>query len=182
MPKHPRETYNHPTRVVRADDRLSRPTIFIVDDDDEVREMIRAILEAEGYRTLGATNGRDALHVLRRAKDLPDLILCDLVMPIADGEDLVASLAPYDHLRTIPFVFMTGEAGMVNAHQDKLHDAPLCSPSLSIPISSRDCPAALPASRSHEPKRVQRGVATPDGRSAPRSGSLVSRGRRRSGR
>jgi CheY-like chemotaxis protein len=152
---------------------------LIVDDDDEVREMIRAILEAEGYRTLGATNGREALHVLRRTKDLPDLILCDLVMPIADGDDLVASLAPYDHLRSIPFVFMTGDAGVAKARPEKLHAPALLPKPLDtdvlLGIVRQHCHRQGSANQKGFSGVWQRLM----GGSAPRSGSLVSRGPRR---
>jgi CheY-like chemotaxis protein len=93
--------------VSRSEGRPTLPLILVVDDDDEVREMIRAILEADGYHTRGATNGRNALHSL--AHDRPDLILCDLVMPIMGGEDFWKGLWPYEDYRTIPIVFMTGD-------------------------------------------------------------------------
>jgi len=152
---------------------------MIVDDDDEVREMIRAILEAEGYRTLGAPNGRDALRLLAHAKVLPDLILCDLLMPITDGEDFFASLEHYEHLRSIPFVFMTGDVDQLKQRQGKpgvsaLLPKPLDTDVLLGIVRQYSC------RRGSAPKKGFSGVwQRLMGGSAPRSGSLVSRAPRR---
>jgi CheY-like chemotaxis protein len=154
--------------------------ILIVDDDEEVREMIRAILDAEGYRTQGAANGRDALHVLLHGKDLPDLILCDLLMPISGGEDLLERLAPQEHFRSIPFVFMTGDADLLR-EPTSTHRA---SALLPKPL---DTDVLLGIVREHCCRKVaptQKGFSGVWSRlmgsgSAPRSGTLVNRGQRR---
>jgi CheY-like chemotaxis protein len=153
--------------------------ILIVEDDDEVREMIRAILDAEGYRTQGATNGREALQLLGRSRELPDLILCDLRMPISGGEELLESLLPHEHLRTIPFVFMTGEAEL-------LRDPPVSSRMPAVLAKPLDTDILLGIVREHcqrqgaEPKKYSGvwGRLMGAGWSS-RPGPLVSRGPRR---
>lgn len=62
-------------------------TILVVDDEANLREMIRVYLEQEGYRVLEASHGQEALYVARREK--PDLILLDLMMPIMGGYDFM---------------------------------------------------------------------------------------------
>jgi CheY-like chemotaxis protein len=59
-------------------------TILIVDDDTGVRETLESILEAEGYSTACAANGKEALDCLQKFP-LPCLILLDVVMPVMNG-------------------------------------------------------------------------------------------------
>ena len=62
-------------------------TILVVDDEVNLREMVRLYLEREGYRVVEAGNGRDALFVARYEK--PDLVLLDLMMPEMGGYDFI---------------------------------------------------------------------------------------------
>ena len=64
-------------------------TILVVDDEVNLREMVRLYLEREGYRVVEAGNGRDALFVARYEK--PDLVLLDLMMPEMGGYDFIRS-------------------------------------------------------------------------------------------
>ena len=57
--------------------------VLVVDDDADLLELVSFILEQEGYCTLRATNGSEALE--RVASEMPDLILLDLKMPVMDG-------------------------------------------------------------------------------------------------
>jgi DNA-binding response OmpR family regulator len=58
-------------------------TILVVDDEKRLRELVKAYLEAEGFRVITAGDGQEALYVTRYEK--PDLILLDLMMPVLDG-------------------------------------------------------------------------------------------------
>lgn len=58
---------------------------MVVDDDDEVRATLQDILEEEGFPTLVAADGRQAMALLQQADPVPSLILLDLVMPVMDG-------------------------------------------------------------------------------------------------
>jgi CheY-like chemotaxis protein len=60
-------------------------TILIVEDDAPIREMLVEVLEDEGYPVQSASNGQEALAVLRTTPKLPKLILLDLMMPVMDG-------------------------------------------------------------------------------------------------
>ena len=62
-------------------------TVLVVDDDVNLREMMRLYLEREGFRVVEAANGRDALYVARYEK--PDLVLLDLMMPEMGGYDFM---------------------------------------------------------------------------------------------
>jgi CheY-like chemotaxis protein len=80
-------------------------TVLVVDDDADVRETIRDTLEMEGYRTLEAADGVQALAAIR--KEVPDLIVTDLAMPVMDGWELIDALER--RRADIPTLVMTGE-------------------------------------------------------------------------
>ena len=67
-------------------------TVLVVDDDDLVRKVVRAVLEADDYKVLEASSGTEALeHVV---SDKPDLVILDVMMPGIDG---VTVLEKMDH-------------------------------------------------------------------------------------
>ena len=59
------------------------PCVMIVDDDADIRELLNFLMTANGYETMTAQNGRDALERMRGR--LPCLVLLDLHMPVMDG-------------------------------------------------------------------------------------------------
>ncbi len=62
---------------------MTTRTILVVDDEKRLRDLVKAYLEAEGFRVITAGDGQEALYVARYEK--PDLILLDLMMPVLDG-------------------------------------------------------------------------------------------------
>jgi signal transduction histidine kinase/CheY-like chemotaxis protein len=84
--------------------RRDRP-VLVVDDDAEVRQLLRRMLEAEGYAVVEAENGRVALE--RLGGESPSLILLDLMMPEMDGFEFVAELRRHEGWRAIPIVVIT---------------------------------------------------------------------------
>ncbi len=62
-------------------------TVLVVDDESNLRKMMRLYLEREGFRVVEAANGRDALYMARYEK--PDLVLLDLMMPEMGGYDFM---------------------------------------------------------------------------------------------
>ena len=65
-------------------------TILIVDDEEMMRGLIEKILQREGYRTLTAVDGVDALEVMQ--KSTVDIVLSDVRMPRMDGNELLTTL------------------------------------------------------------------------------------------
>ncbi len=88
------------------------PRILLVDDEANIRKMVSALLESEGFETLEAPNGQAALALV--ADDAPDAVLLDLMMP--PGPDGLATLeqlkkkAPH-----VPVVMMSGKANLADA-------------------------------------------------------------------
>src|SRR5712692_10146863 len=81
--------------------------ILVIDDEEVLREMVAQALSGEGYTVLAAENGQKGVVLAR--KEVPDLILCDVSMPMLDGYEVLKSLRDDPATATIPFVFMTAQ-------------------------------------------------------------------------
>ncbi len=79
--------------------------ILIVDDDCTERKLLGATLGAEGYNTVEAGDGLEALSVLE--KEPIDLVISDVLMPNMDGYRLCAEVRRSTHCETVPFIFYT---------------------------------------------------------------------------
>ncbi|HSB41516.1 MAG TPA: GAF domain-containing protein [Methylomirabilota bacterium] len=86
--------------------RRDRP-VLVVDDDAGLRQLLRRMLEPEGYAVVEAENGRVALDRLREVA--PSVILLDLMMPEMDGFAFVAELRRHDAWRATPIVVITAK-------------------------------------------------------------------------
>jgi CheY-like chemotaxis protein len=85
-----------------------RPTILIVDDNDEVREWLRSRL-AQDFDLLEARDGEEGLELVRTKE--PDLVLLDVMMPGMDGYEVCRMIRANDALRNIPIVMLTARTG-----------------------------------------------------------------------
>ncbi|TAE61438.1 MAG: DNA-binding response regulator [Nostocales cyanobacterium] len=79
--------------------------ILIIEDDDLSRHLFLQALEAEGFTVIGAENGK--VGILQAKKYLPDLVICDLMMPDVDGYDVLTNLRRENLTAIIPFIFLT---------------------------------------------------------------------------
>jgi len=82
--------------------------ILIIEDNDEVRENMKEILELSSYQVMTATNGKEGLEVIQ--KNLPDIILCDVMMPELDGYGVLRALSNNPRTKNIPFIFVTAKS------------------------------------------------------------------------
>lgn len=86
-------------------------TILVVDDTADMTEFLEYNLQREGYQTISAGNGRDALN-LARAR-LPDLIILDLMLPDLDGFSVCEILRCQPSTSKIPVLLLTALAGEI---------------------------------------------------------------------
>jgi CheY-like chemotaxis protein len=80
---------------------------MIVEDDSEIRETLKEIIELEGYTVYTAPDGKKALEMLRNAHDRPCLVLLDLMMPVMNGWELLELREQDVLLATIPVVVVS---------------------------------------------------------------------------
>lgn len=81
--------------------------ILAVDDEEDIVELVRYNLEREGYETLSAFSGKEALEII--SKKRPDLIILDLMLPDVDGLEITRRLKRDDDLKNIPIVMLTAK-------------------------------------------------------------------------
>jgi len=80
----------------------------LVDDSLISKKLSQKIILGSGLEMGYAENGQDALELLRRCPNDFDLIICDIVMPIMDGIELVTTIKQEDQLKDIPVVMLSG--------------------------------------------------------------------------
>lgn len=82
--------------------------ILAIEDEKPVLTNIIEILESGGFNAIGAENG--AVGVQLATKEIPDLIICDVMMPVLDGYGVLKQLRSQPLTEIIPFVFLTAKA------------------------------------------------------------------------
>ena len=81
--------------------------LLLIDDDPNLIVLVKDYLEFRGYQVLTAENGREALEVLEQ--QIPDLIICDIMMPEMDGYTFVEQLRQNSKTNWIPVVFLSAK-------------------------------------------------------------------------
>jgi CheY-like chemotaxis protein len=90
-----------------------RGRILVVDDDASIREALTEILADEGYAVTTATNGAEALTLLRPPADFrPCVILLDLMMPVMSGQEFYAEQQRDPALARIPIVVISADGNL----------------------------------------------------------------------
>lgn len=82
--------------------------ILVIEDNKDVRENTTELLELAGYQVTGAENGKVGVKMAKES--LPDLIICDIMMPEMDGYDVLYYLSIDPKTSTIPFIFLTAKS------------------------------------------------------------------------
>ena len=122
-------------------------TLLVVEDEEDVREATRMVLNRYGYTVLCACDGQDALRVLEERRNEIDLIVSDVVMPHMSGAELYQSLRSTGH--DIDFVFMSGyTARDVKSRATLAPDMPLVRKPYSVPDLLRTVRSVLDRNRS----------------------------------
>ena len=82
--------------------------VLVVEDDSDLRTVIRLVLEAKGYSVSEASHGQAALEQM--ANVVPDVVLADARMPVMNGAELVSRVRADERFRDVRIVMITGDA------------------------------------------------------------------------
>lgn len=82
--------------------------ILLIEDNKDVRENTAEILTLAQYKVLTANNGKEGVEMAQKEK--PDLIICDIMMPVLDGHGALHLLSKNEETSSIPFIFLTAKA------------------------------------------------------------------------
>ncbi|HTH32036.1 MAG TPA: response regulator, partial [Lacibacter sp.] len=81
--------------------------ILLIEDNDDIRENTAEILELANYKVVTAANGK--LGIETALSEQPDLIVCDIMMPVLDGYGVLHALHKNESVKNIPFIFLTAK-------------------------------------------------------------------------
>ncbi|MCW6038119.1 response regulator transcription factor [Spirulina subsalsa FACHB-351] len=81
--------------------------LLLIDDDPNLILLVKDYLEFRGYQVVTAENGREALDILEQ--EIPDMIICDVMMPEMDGYALVENVRDNPQTSWIPFLFLSAK-------------------------------------------------------------------------
>jgi CheY-like chemotaxis protein len=116
---------------------LADMRILVVDDDPRVHTLVKGICEARGYQIFSAHDGEEGLSMAEA--EVPDLIVCDVMMPRIDGWSLVSRLRTRAQFSNVPIIFVTA----LSSYEDRLRgfrlgaDAVLTKPFRLDELSAR---------------------------------------------
>lgn len=91
---------------------MNQSTIMVIDDEEQMRKMIRTFLKKDGYKVVEATDGTHALSLLDKAK--PHLLIVDVMMPFMDGFTFAKEVK---RISSIPLIFLSAKG----EEWDKVH-------------------------------------------------------------
>ena len=86
---------------------MNNEKILIVDDEEHIVELIKFNLEANGYKTITASNGLEALELAKNEK--PDLVLLDIMLPGLNGNDVCKEIRKDTEISTMPIIMITAK-------------------------------------------------------------------------
>ena len=127
-------------------------TVLIVEDESNIRELLRMYLEQEGYTVESAQNGSEGLRTFKRVH--PDLVLLDLMMPVMDGNQMIRELRTFSKT---PVIMLTAKGEMM----DKVAGLELGADDyITKPFEMREVMARVKAvlrrfEDDNEPKRIE---------------------------
>ena len=89
--------------------------ILVVEDTKSIREELKEILIFEGMDVFTAENGNEGID--KAKKHLPDLVLCDIMMPLKDGFEVFVEIQKIKYLKHTPFIFLTAKSTVENIRE-----------------------------------------------------------------
>ena len=89
-----------------VDGSIDKPTLLIVDDNNDIRQYERTILQSD-YIVMEASDGKEGLEMAK--KEVPDLVICDVMMPVMDGLEFTEQLKTHTATSHIPVIMLTAK-------------------------------------------------------------------------
>ena len=86
--------------------------VLCIEDDQEMIDLIKLILERKGFQFVGAVGGREGLEAIAREK--PDLVLLDIMMPDIDGWDVYRQMKANEEFKDLPVIVVTAKAQSID--------------------------------------------------------------------
>ncbi len=108
--------------------------VMVVDDDPSIREVLRIMLDSEGYKIISSDSGEDCMDKLNEVK--PDYIFLDIMMPRMDGWEVLSRIKSDESLRDIPVSMLT--ARTLNSETLKRPDMGVLVDYISKPFRKED--------------------------------------------
>lgn len=128
--------------------------LLLIDDDDDLRRIARLSLERIGGMTVSEANGGQAGFQLAKT-ELPDVILCDVMMPEMDGPATLAALREEPSTKEIPVIFLTAKATIFfETHSGVQPNAVLAKPFNPRTLADQVC-GVLTESCNHDQVSVE---------------------------
>ena len=81
--------------------------ILLIEDNDDIRDNTAEILELSNYKVIVAENGK--IGIEKAIEHKPDLIICDIMMPVLDGYGVLHAVHRNESIRNTPFIFLTAK-------------------------------------------------------------------------
>jgi two-component system response regulator VicR len=81
--------------------------IMVIDDEPDLVEVVKLILESDGYQVVTANGGQEALE--KMGKEMPDLVLLDIIMPRMDGWEVFSRIKSDQKTKDIPVIMLTAK-------------------------------------------------------------------------
>jgi DNA-binding response OmpR family regulator len=82
-------------------------TLLLIEDNDDIRENTAEILELANYQVFTAANGKIGVELALEKK--PDIIICDIMMPVLDGYGVFHAIQKNESIKNVPFIFLTAK-------------------------------------------------------------------------
>lgn len=90
-------------------------TILVIEDDQNIRESITDLLETSNFNVISAGNGKEGFEMALEKH--PDLILCDIMMPIMDGYEVIQAVRKEKTLQDTPFIFLSAKSQKIDVRK-----------------------------------------------------------------
>jgi DNA-binding response OmpR family regulator len=84
---------------------VSKPRVLVVEDEAALAKVLKLRLEMEGFEVRAAGDGQEAMEMI--AQERPDIVVCDLMMPVMDGKQVTRAIKSDKKLKSIPVLILS---------------------------------------------------------------------------